>query len=177
MADPIDQPVLGSRRLSNLLLAVAVSIGGIGFLLTSASSYFGRDLLPVGHPAQLLWIPQGLVMGAYGAAAVLLASYLWVVIAIDVGSGRNCFDLSSDNITIERQGFRQRISFNLPCSDVQAVKVEVRDGLNPRRRLSLKLRGRRDLPLTRVGEPIALAELERSGAELARYLGVPLEGV
>jgi hypothetical protein len=177
MADPIDQPVLGSRRLSNLLLAVAVSIGGIGFLLTSASSYFGRDLLPVGHPAQLLWIPQGLIMGAYGAAAVLLASYLWAVIGIDVGSGRNCFDLSSDSITIERQGFRQRISFNLPCSDVQAVKVEVRDGLNPRRRLSLKLRGRRDLPLTRVGEPIALAELERSGAELARYLGVPLEGV
>jgi len=55
--------------------------------------------------------------------------------------------------------------------------VEVRDGLNPRRRLSLKLRGRRDLPLTRVGEPMALADLERSGAELARYLGVPLEGV
>ena len=32
-------------------------------------------------------------------------------------------------------------------------------------------------PLTRIGEPIALAELERSGAELARYLNVPLEGV
>ncbi|NCU92329.1 MAG: photosystem I assembly protein Ycf4, partial [Synechococcaceae bacterium WB7_1B_046] len=27
------------------------------------------------------------------------------------------------------------------------------------------------------GEPIALAELEQGGAELARYLGVPLEGV
>ena len=60
---------------------------------------------------------------------------------------------------------------------MQAVKVEVRDGLNPRRRLALRLRGRRDLPLTRVGEPMALAELEQSGAELARYLGVPLEGV
>ena len=57
------------------------------------------------------------------------------------------------------------------------MKVEVRDGLNPRRRLALRLRGRRDVPLTRVGEPIALAELERSGAELARYLNVPLEGV
>ena len=60
---------------------------------------------------------------------------------------------------------------------MQAVKVEVRDGLNPRRRLSLRLRGRRDLPLTRVGEPMPLADLERSGAELARYLNVPLEGV
>jgi hypothetical protein len=39
------------------------------------------------------------------------------------------------------------------------------------------LQGRRDLPLTRVGEPMPLADLERSGAELARFLGVPLEGV
>jgi hypothetical protein len=94
-----------------------------------------------------------------------------------VGAGSNRFDREADAITIERRGFRQQIKFSLPCSDVQAVKVEVRDGLNPRRRLSLKLRGRRDLPLTRVGEPMALADLERSGAELARYLGVPLEGV
>jgi hypothetical protein len=108
---------------------------------------------------------------------VLLSSYLWAVIAIDVGGGRNLFDRGADTITIERRGFRRLISFTLPCGDVQAVKVEVRDGLNPRRRLALRLRGRRDVPLTRVGEPIALAELERSGAELARYLNVPLEGV
>jgi hypothetical protein len=57
------------------------------------------------------------------------------------------------------------------------VKVDVRDGLNPRRRLALRVQGRRDLPLTRVGEPMPLAELEQGGAELARFLGVPLEGV
>jgi hypothetical protein len=28
-----------------------------------------------------------------------------------------------------------------------------------------------------VGEPLPLAELELSGAQLARFLGVPLEGV
>ena len=177
MDAPIDQPVIGSRRLSNYVVAVLVSIGGAGFLLTSASSYLGTELLPLGHPAELVWVPQGLVMGAYGLGAILLSSYLWAVIAIDVGSGYNRFDLGSDTITIERRGFRQLINFTLSCSDVQAVKVEVRDGLNPRRRLSLRLRGRRDLPLTRVGEPMPLADLERSGAELARYLNVPLEGV
>ncbi|MFM7313466.1 MAG: photosystem I assembly protein Ycf4, partial [Cyanobium sp.] len=46
----LEQSVLGSRRLSNLLVATAVSLGGVGFLLASASSRFGRDLLPVGHP-------------------------------------------------------------------------------------------------------------------------------
>ena len=65
----------------------------------------------------------------------------------------------------------------LPLKEIQAVKVDVRDGLNPRRRLALRVQGRRDLPLTTVGEPMPLAELERGGAELARFLGVPLEGV
>jgi len=55
--------------------------------------------------------------------------------------------------------------------------VDVRDGLNPRRRLALKVQGRRDMPLTRVGEPMPLADLEMTGAQLARFLGVPLEGV
>ena len=169
--------MLGSRRLSNVLVAAVVSTGGLGFLLTSASSFMGTDLLPIGHPAELTWVPQGLVMGLYGLAAVLLATYLWSVIAIDVGAGSNRFDRRAGTATISRRGFRRRIDVELPLADIQAVKVEVRDGLNPRRRLALKLQGRRDLPLTRVGEPLPLAELELSGARLARFLGVPLEGL
>jgi Ycf4 len=173
----LEQMVLGSRRPSNLLVATAVSIGGLGFLLTSASSRLGLDLLPIGHPAELTWVPQGLVMGLYGLAATLLASYLWTVIALDVGSGSNRFDRGSGKARISRRGFRQRIEVELALRDIQAVRLEVREGLNPRRRLSLRLQGRRDLPLTRVGEPIPLAELEQDGARLARFLGVPLEGL
>jgi hypothetical protein len=173
----LEQAVLGSRRLSNILVAVVVTTGGLGFLLTSASSYFGTDLLPIGHPAELAWVPQGLVMGLYGLAAALLSTYLWAVIGIDVGAGSNRFDKSAGTATISRRGFRQQITLEIPLREVQAVKVEVRDGLNPRRRLSLKVQGRRDMPLTRVGEPMPLADLELSGARLARFLGVPLEGV
>jgi uncharacterized membrane protein YdbT with pleckstrin-like domain len=173
----LEQPVLGSRRLSNLLVAGAVSLGGLGFLLTSASSRLGLDLLPIGHPAELVWVPQGLVMGLYGLAALLLASYLWAVIVIDVGSGSNRFDRASGEALISRQGFRQRIEVAIPLRQIQAVKVEVRDGLSPQRRLALRVQGRRDLPLTRVGEPMPLAELELAGARLARFLGVPLEGL
>ncbi|MEB3353407.1 MAG: photosystem I assembly protein Ycf4 [Cyanobacteriota bacterium] len=176
-ADVFEQSVLGSRRPSNLLVALVVSLGGVGFLLTSLSSYLHRDLLPVGHPAELDWVPQGLVMGLYGVAAVLLATYLWAVIGIDVGSGSNRFDRAAGQATISRRGFRQRIDVEIPLRDIQSVKVEVRDGLNPRRRLALKVQGRRDMPLTRVGEPMPLADLELSGAQLARFLGVPLEGV
>ena len=171
------QSVLGSRRLSNLLVASAVSLGGVGFLLTSASSRLGRNLLPIGHPADLTWVPQGLVMGLYGLAACMLAAYLWTVIFIDVGAGINRFDRSNGKASIQRRGFRRMVEVEIPLREIQAVKVDVRDGLSPQRRLALRLQGRRDLPLTRVGEPMPLADLERSGAELARFLGVPLEGV
>lgn len=173
----LEQAVLGSRRPSNIVVAAAVSIGGVGFLLTSASSRLGLDLLPIGHPAELTWVPQGLVMGLYGVAAALLGTYLWTVIVLDVGSGSNRFDRGSGKALITRRGFRQRIEVDLALRDIQAVRLDVREGLNPRRRLSLRLQGRRDLPLTRVGEPLPLADLERDGARLARFLGVPLEGL
>ena len=176
-AELLEQPVLGSRRLSNVLVAVMVTIGGVGFLFASLSSYLGRDLLPLGHPAGLVFVPQGLVMGLYSIAAALLATYLWAVIAIDVGSGSNRFDKQAGVITISRRGFRKPISVEIPLKDVQAVKVEVRDGFNTRRRVSLRVQGRRDMPLTRVGEPLPLAQLEQDGAELARFLGVNLEGL
>lgn len=176
-ADLLEQSVLGSRRLSNVLVALVVTTGGVGFFLTSASSFLGVDLLPIGHPAELAPVPQGLVMGLYGLAAMLLATYLWAVIAIDVGAGSNRFDRASGSATISRRGFRQKIDVQIPLREIQAVKVDVRDGLSPRRRIALRVQGRRDMPLTRVGEPMPLADLELSGAQLARFLGVPLEGV
>ena len=176
-ADVLEQPVLGSRRLSNFLVAAAVSIGGIGFLLASLSSYLGRDLLPLGHPSALIFVPQGLVMGLYSIAAALLASYLWYVIAVNVGGGSNRFDKEAGMVTISRRGFRKPVNVEIPLKDVKAVKVEVRDGFNSRRRVALRIQGRRDMPLTRVGEPLPLAQLEQDGAELARFLGVNLEGL
>jgi hypothetical protein len=117
------------------------------------------------------------VMGLYSIAAALLATYLWAVIAIDVGAGTNRFDKTAGVVTISRRGFRKPISVEIPLKDVKAVKVEVRDGFNTRRRVSLRVQGRRDMPLTRVGEPLPLAQLEQDGAELARFLGVNLEGL
>jgi len=57
------------------------------------------------------------------------------------------------------------------------VKAEIKEGLNPKRSLYLRIKGRRNIPLTRVGEPLSLSELENRGAELARFLSVPLEGI
>ncbi len=57
------------------------------------------------------------------------------------------------------------------------MRVELKEGLNPRRALYLRAKGRRDIPLTRVGQPLPLKDLEIQAAQLARFIGVPLEGL
>ncbi|KAB8331661.1 photosystem I assembly protein Ycf4 [Scytonema tolypothrichoides VB-61278] len=176
----LHQKVLGSRRLSNYWWASVVSLGAAGFLLAGISSYLKINLLIVSDATQLVFVPQGLVMGLYGTAGLLLALYLWLTILWDVGGGYNEFNLENGTITIFRWGYpgkNRRIEIKSSTEDVQSVRVQVKEGLNPRRELYLRVKGRRDIPLTRVGQPLSLQELEIQGAELARFLGVPLEGL
>ena len=58
-----------------------------------------------------------------------------------------------------------------------AVRADIQEGLSPRRALYLRIKGKGDIPMTRVGQPISLSDLENQGAELARFLQVPLEGL
>ncbi|MBW4540451.1 MAG: photosystem I assembly protein Ycf4 [Myxacorys chilensis ATA2-1-KO14] len=171
--------VLGSRRLSNYWWASIVSIGATGFFLAALSSYTKVNLLPFANPTQLVFIPQGIAMGFYGTAGILLALYLWLTIAWDLGGGYNEFNKETGEITIFRWGFPgkdRKVELKSKMADVQAVKVTLREGINPRRSLYLKIKGMRDIPLTRVGQPMALSALENQAAELARFLSVPLEG-
>lgn len=174
------QNIIGSRRLSNYWWATIVTIGASGFLLAAISSYLKVNLLPFSDPTKLVFIPQGVAMGFYGLAGTLFGLYLWLTIWLDVGSGYNEFNKETGEIKIFRWGFpgkNRRIEITSKTEDVQAVRVEIREGLNPKRALYLRAKGLRDVPLTRVGQPIALATLENQGAELARFLGVPLEGL
>ena len=174
------QPVLGSRRFSNFFWAVIVSIGGIGFLLTGLSSFFHTNLLPISHPIELIFFPQGAALSFYGVAGTLLATYLWLAILLDIGGGYNEFNQETGDITIFRHGFpgkNRRVELKSKIADAQAVRVDIRDGLSPKRTLYVRIKGRREIPLTRIGEPISLTELETQGANLARFLAVPLEGL
>ncbi len=119
-------------------------------------------------------------MGFYGVAGLLLAAYLWLTIAWDLGGGYNEFNKETGQVKIFRWGFpgkNRRVEVDLKTADVQAVKVTLREGVNPRRSLYLRAKGMRDIPLTRVGQPMTLAELENEAAGLARFLSVPLEGL
>lgn len=174
------QNVQGSRRFSNYLTATVVAIGATGFLLASLSSYLQINLLPFSNPTDLIFVPQGLVMGFYGIAGLLLDLYLWLVILWDVGGGFNEFNKEQGFVQIFRWGYpgkNRQVELKCKLDEVQAVRVEIKEGINPKRDLYLRVKGKRDVPLTRVGQPQSLSELENQGAELARFLGVPLEGL
>lgn len=176
----LHQRVLGSRRFSNYWWATVVSIGSTGFLLAGLSSYLKVNLLPFADPTELLFIPQGVAMGFYGIVGLLLALYLWTIIILDAGGGYNEFNKEAGEVRLFRWGFigkNRRIEINFPMQDVQAVRLEIKEGINPRRALYLRVKGRRNIPLTRVGQPLSLTELENQGAQLARFVGVPLEGL
>lgn len=174
------QTIVGSRRLSNYFWATVIALGGSGFLLAGLSSYLKVNLIPFSDPTQLVFIPQGIAMGFYGVAGVLLSLYLWLVILWDIGGGYNEFDKTSGKLTVFRWGFPgkdRRIDISHNLEDVQAIRVDIKEGLNPRRALYLRVKNSGDIPLTRVGQPLPLAQLENQGAELARFLEVPLEGL
>ena len=174
------QEILGSRRLSNLLWAAIVTMGGIGFLLAGLSSYLHTNLLFVSDTSNLQFIPQGVALTFYGIAGSLLAAYLWLLLVWNVGGGYNEFNKQTGKVVISRQGYpgkNRQVEVDIPIEEVQSVRAEIREGLSPKRALYLRSKKRRDIPLTRVGEPIALSTLENQGAELARFLEVPLEGL
>jgi hypothetical protein len=176
----LHQNVLGSRRFSNYWWAAIVTLGSTGFFLASISSYFRVNLLIVTDATQLVFVPQGIVMGFYGCAGLLLASYLWLTILWDLGGGYNEFNQETGKFKVFRWGFpgkNRQIEIESNIQDIQSVRVSIKEGLNPQRSIYLRVKARRDIPLTRVGQPLPLDQLETQAAELARFLGVPLEGL
>jgi Ycf4 len=173
-------PILGARRFSNVFFAVIVAIGATGFLLAGLSSYLKINLLPTADPIMVEFLPQGIALSFYGVAGTLLDIYLWYVIAIDLGGGFNQFNRENGKIRIFRNGYLGKdrtLDFEYAIADAQAVRVDLRNGLNPKRDLFLRMKGRNDIPLTEVGQPLSLAQLEDRAAELAKFLEVPLEGI
>lgn len=176
----LHKQIIGSRRLSNYFWAIIVSMGGIGFLLSGISSYLKVNLLLVADPTKLNFSPQGIAMGFYGLIGIVYGIYLFLTILWDIGGGYNKFNQDQGQINIFRSGFpgkNRKVEFICAIEDVQSIKVDIKEGLNPRRAIYLRLKDSRQIPLTRVGMPLPLSKLENEAAELAKFLQVPLEGL
>jgi hypothetical protein len=170
--------VIGSRRLSNYWWASVIFLGGSGFLLTGISSYLGFNILPFIQSTDIVFFPQGLVMCFYGILGLLFSLYLWLTLLWSIGGGFNEFNKKKGFIRIFRWGFpgkNRRIDLFYSITDVEAIRVELKEGLNPKRTIYIKIKGKRDIPLTRIGQPLTLEEIEQQAADLAKFLQVSLE--
>nr|YP_010310451.1 photosystem I assembly protein Ycf4 [Persicaria maackiana]YP_010942523.1 photosystem I assembly protein Ycf4 [Persicaria thunbergii]UMY75985.1 photosystem I assembly protein Ycf4 [Persicaria maackiana]WLS52811.1 photosystem I assembly protein Ycf4 [Persicaria maackiana]WLS53583.1 photosystem I assembly protein Ycf4 [Persicaria thunbergii]WOZ09916.1 photosystem I assembly protein Ycf4 [Persicaria maackiana] len=170
--------IRGSRKTSNFFWAFILFLGSLGFLLVGTSSYLGRSLISLFPSQQILFFPQGIVMSFYGIAGLFISSYLWCTISWNVGSGYDLFDKKEGIVCIFRWGFpgkNRRIFLRFLINDIQSIRIELKEGISPRRVLYLEIRGRGAVPLTRTDENLTPREMEQKAAELAYFLRVPIE--
>ena len=114
----------------------------------------------------------------YGSLGLLFGIYLWLTIFWKVGGGFNEFDKNSGVVRVFRWGLPgndRRIDFSYKIKDISAVRVSLKEGVNPRRSISLLIKGKQEIPLTRIGQPIALQDIENEASSLAQFLQVSLE--
>nr|YP_010474779.1 photosystem I assembly protein Ycf4 [Corydalis fargesii]UVH69066.1 photosystem I assembly protein Ycf4 [Corydalis fargesii] len=170
--------IAGSRKTSNFCWACILLLGSLGFLLVGTSSYLGRNLISFFPSPQIFFFPQGLVMSFYGIAGLFISTYLSCTISWNVGSGYDRFDRKEGIVSIFRWGFpgkNRRILFRFLMRDVQSIRIEVKEGLFPRRVLYMEIRGQGAVPLTQSEENLTPREMEQKAAELAYFLRVPIE--
>lgn len=169
--------VIGSRRLSNYIWAFFIFFGSIGFLITGLSSYLKTNIFFIFSGKNILFFPQGLIMCFYGFLGLLFSIYLWLTIFWSVGGGFNEFNKKEGNIKIFRWGYpgkNRRIFLIYPIDQVESIKIELKQGLSPKRMIYLKIRGKSEIPLTKVGQPMTIEEIESQAAELAKFLKVSI---
>ena len=172
--------IVGSRRFSNYFWAFFLFSGGLSFLLAGISSYFKINLLPFANPAELVFIPQGLVMIFYGTLSLSLSLYIIVTLFWDIGSGYNEYNKIENLVKIVRKGFpgkNREILLTYPLTNIRAIGIKISEGLNPKRSIYLCLKDERKIPLTPVQQPNTISNLEEEAADLAKFLDLRLENL
>ena len=168
----------GSRRLSNVFWALAVSLGGLGFFLTGLSSFFRTNLLIFSDSSEIAFLPQGIVLVFYGTVGSVLGIFLILTIWWNVGSGYNEYNRRLQEIILYRRGFpgkNRELTFTFTFDEIKSIKMRIKEGLNPKRQLLLCLLDNREIPLTGVEQPVALNKIEDEAIKIAKYLNVFLE--
>lgn len=115
----------------------------------------------------------------YGSLGFLLSFYWWLLIFWNVGGGFNEFNKKEGFVRIFRWGYpgkNRKIDLYYTLKDVESVRVEFKQGLDSQRTIYMKLKGNREIPLTGIGQPLTIKEIEKQASELANFLQVSLEG-
>jgi hypothetical protein len=170
--------ILGSKRISNYFWLIISFLGGIGFFLVGLSSYLQIEILPFTKIDTISFIPQGIVMTFYGSIGIFLGLFLCANIIFNVGGGYNKYDKNFNKVEIFRLGFpiqNREIYLSYDFKEIRSIKLSIQEGLNPKREIYLCTKDQRQIPLTRVGEPLLLSSIEEEAVDLSLFLNVPLE--
>ena len=153
---------------------------GIFTTATPLTSFFSPNIKPLNfNPSayvenNLPFFPQGLVLSFYGFLGLSFSFHLWFTLFWKIGGGFNEFNGKERSVRIfrwGRPGKNRRIDLKYTNELIEAIKVE----LIPRPALFLRIKGEKNIPLTRTGEFLPLEELEAQAAELTSFLRIPLE--
>lgn len=197
--------IVGERRFSNYWWATLIFIGSVGFLFTGVSSYLNmvnfsisflsnneilnsipglnfilQNMFQNSTTETIHFFPQGLLMCFYGSLGFLLSLYWGFLIFWNVGGGFNEFNKKENFIRIFRWGYpgkNRKIDLYYTLKDVESIRVEIQQGFDSQRTIYLKLKGNREIPITGIGQPLTLKEIEKQASELANFLQVSLEGL
>lgn len=177
--------IIGERRFSNYWWATVILMGAVGFLSTGVLSYLNStnpeaDIDTVKQ--QISFFPQGLLMCFYGSLGVLLSVYWWFLIFWNVGGGFNEFNKQEGLIRIFRWGYpgqNRKIDLYYNLKDVECIRVDFKQTgfADSQRTIYLKLKGNKEIPLTGIGQPLTIQEIETQASELANFLQISLEGL
>lgn len=176
--------IIGERRFSNYWWATVVLMGALGFLITGILSYLnlknGQPALTPETGSAISFFPQGLLMCFYGSLGLLLSLYWWFLIFWNVGSGFNEFNKKDGFIRIFRWGYpgkNRKIDLYYNLKDIESIKVEFKQGLDAQRTIYMTLKGKREIPITGIGQPLSIKEIEKQASDLANFLQVSLDGI
>nr|YP_009252757.1 hypothetical chloroplast RF4 [Cymbomonas tetramitiformis]ANA56891.1 hypothetical chloroplast RF4 [Cymbomonas tetramitiformis] len=175
------EQIIGSRRFSNYFWASIILLAACGFFIVGLSSFFESNLVPFLDSKDIIFFPQGLVMCFYGIVGFLLSLYLWLIIFWSIGEGYNEFNKTDGVMSIFRWGFpgkNRRIQITYPLKDIEAIRVEIKDGTlgGPRRTIYVRVKGKPDISIEEFTYE-SLALIEKKAADLASFLQVSIEGL
>nr|YP_009519377.1 photosystem I assembly protein Ycf4 [Pseudocodium devriesii]AYC65386.1 photosystem I assembly protein Ycf4 [Pseudocodium devriesii] len=175
--------ISGARRLSNVVWTLLLFVGSSGFLSTGFSCYFRKTLFPfsllnTGNFVQyenIQFFPQGLIMIFYGFLGFFLSIYLGLTVLWGLGSGFNEFNKRNAYVRIFRWGFpgkNRRMNLYYSWEEILGIRVEFQQNFNAQYIIFLQIRGKKEIPLTHIGEPRTFEEIEKQASALAKFLQV-----
>ena len=153
--------ITGAKRISNYWWAFIVSFGGLAFFITGFASFLQKGIFLFNQSKTISFFPQGLIMCFYGCLGLLFGLYLWCTIFWKVGDGFNEFNQNQGFVRIFRWGLpgkNRRIDFQYKIDEIEGVRVELKEGINPRRTISLQMKGtgKRELPKQSFGQSLTV---------------------